>query len=419
MTATSPTTIISTSTAAHERGTDLYSRGRSKWIAERAAEIDAGWLHRIDAAEAKGSNRGRKKANWLRRQYLKSFSGTLIALQQDNERRKAGQRISTQRLIKVAEEISPYHPTGELVRLKREPKRNGGCRPIFSYGQKNRALQLMVRRAAEAGREHHPAQMSVAGRGGPARAIELIIDAINGRGFTHAIEFDIKDCFPSLTLEGTARAAGLPPRVLQNVAMATANAMDTSPWSMDTRVIASNGSLKGIAQGSLCAPSLANIVLKPLLEHVPDSAFAMMWVDNLLVLTKSKAEGEAVKNALCAAADQLPSGSLRITYGPVRRLCDGKTFLGGLIKKKKGIATAEPRPRSKNQFTAKAREILSDPPSIQRDQAYRSLARGFEGQHRYWPAVPDWTRLRPLAVAPVTPECARVRRALSYFWSNL
>jgi hypothetical protein len=188
---------------------------------------------------------------------------------------------------------------------------------------------------------------------------------------------------------------------------------------MDTGVIASNGSLKGIAQGSLCAPSLANIVLKPLLEHVPASAFATMWVDNLLVLTKSKAKAEAVIDALCAAAEQLPSGSLRITHGPVRRLCDGKTFLGSLIRRKKGVVTAEPSPRSKNKFTAKAREILSRRPSVQRDKDYHSLSRSFEGQHRYWPDVADWTWLRIIAVAPRTPEGARARRALHYFWSHL
>ena len=49
-----------------------------------------------------------------------------------------------------------------------------------------------------------------------------------------------------------------------------------------------------------------------------------------------------------------------------------------------------------------------------------SLAVPFMSQHRHWPEVGEWTRLRRVVVeASMRPDFERLRAAINYFRSNL
>jgi hypothetical protein len=392
---TQPATHATTTTSAPPRGNSYVGVSDQT----RAKRLRANARHELDRIVKAAAAGKHDKAKNLQRRYLRSYAAMFVAAEEINKRRKRGRPLTLGQLLELAERLSAWHGTSEAIRVTARPKRNSEFRYTCAFGTENRTLQVLVRTALEAGASYDDAQFSVKGRGGPVAATQAINDAIATGLYKFAIKFDVRNCYPSLTAVGITSHLPVPRRVANAVVMVGNNNMTISyPDDTGGRVSALTGGPTGIWQGSLASSAIAHMVLKELLRHVPATAFKAMWVDDLIVLARNRAEAIAIRNALHAAALRLPTGPLRLTDGSVRRLCDGIEFLGRQFQRKKGKTTTEPSAKSKNKFTAKAREILSRPPSLEREQAYRSLARGFEAQHRIWPEAVEFTMVRRIVV---------------------
>jgi hypothetical protein len=394
------------------------ARNDTRRYRREAAKLEA----RIRNAAAAGDS---ARAAYLRRCYCDAVSARFVAAEIQNK--EAGAGHTTLELVEMVRHLNARYGTTEPVNLHYKRKRDGSARPICDFGFQNRVLQQLVLTALEAGASFHPAQFNVAGRGGTHAAKRALRDAYASGHYKYVVQVDVRNCFPSFTATGVAESLPIPRQVTNAVVML--DNLQVTPTYTSARARhhhrAEPPAMTGLPQGSICSTIVQSILLKPLLDVVPATAFAAMWADNLIVLCRTRAEAERTIMDLHQAARSLPSGPVQLTDGGVGRVSSKTEFIGSVFQRRKGRPLIAPSPRAKGDYAASVRGILAQSASESRETAYRACKAGFVSQHRLWPEVEEWTWLRriviegQLAPSGMKHRARRLRRAFRYFWTNL
>lgn len=327
-----------------------------------------GMLRRIQRAYVVGDWR---QLRYLIQQYLASFGARFAASRLAARKMSSDRRPKQTQIQTTAENLNAFQGTREEVRLQLIPKDGNLCRPTLDFGIENRALQNLVRSVLLAIAELHPRQFAT--RGGVPAAIAQVVNAMN-RGYCHAREIDIKDCYASFDGNKLVDLIPVPKKVIENVLLSehlniiVPSALHHTcpghgPADTDQKGVALlekylANARRGIPQGSAASPILAEMLLAPLLFQVPVGGEVVAYADNILVLAKSDSDADAMTESLGIALKQHPAGPLwpRIkpfpAGGPIY-------FLGHRLIAHKDKVRVEPSPANRERFECKMNAQLA------------------------------------------------------------
>ena len=156
------------------------------------------------------------KGRDFQRVYLRSFPAKVAATIAAGK--KIGMDLTDAQVIASAKRIDPFKGTGEAVQMRAEPK-PGGYRPITTFGVQNKALQILVKGAAEPFIRAHPHQFDAKGNGGNEGACRRILELLRA-GYVHVVVADVAGNFNALSAEGIKEIIPLPPAVTEAVVLA-------------------------------------------------------------------------------------------------------------------------------------------------------------------------------------------------------
>ena len=160
--------------------------------------------------------------------------------------------------------------------------------------------------------------------GGVPAAIVEVRDAMKA-GYIYGREIDIKDFYASFDGNKLVELVPFPKRVIENVLLSehlhilpdTSHYMLSRFGSADTdhegvtlieKYLAD--ARRGIPQGSAASTMLAEMLLAPLLFHVPTAGEIVAYADNILVLAKNESDADAMTESLGLALKKHPAGHL-------------------------------------------------------------------------------------------------------------
>jgi hypothetical protein len=297
---------------------------------------------------------------------------------------------------KIASGLDLWKTRDERVFIFQEPKESGGVRDICSFDLEHRAAQLIVKLVLENRPDAlHPAQIARRPRG-----IEQGIAAVRRgaeNGYKYVVAADMQNFYGSISTSSLAAILQLPARVIQTtVSFECLNVVRrTNPQNLDTNqtnppepvrdeiavrpqqsartheavepeedtsphdavrpenYTENEGSTyaipnilgytqRGIPQGSSCSPIVGDYVMKRLLHSLPSGVRVVYWVDDILILAKSRAKAQEALHALRTAMAVAPEGPFSFKYAKIRRLSDGVDFLGWNLKYRKQAWEARP-----------------------------------------------------------------------------
>ena len=115
-----------------------------------------------------------------------------------------------------------------ILSFKEKEDKPGHFRSLLDFGIENRVLQYLVLGALKARANLHPNQYAMKGSHAAIRRVAELM----ANGYEHAVEIDIKDCFPSFDGEKVPDLLSLPKRVTKSVLLnGSHNLMYHSYWS--------------------------------------------------------------------------------------------------------------------------------------------------------------------------------------------
>jgi hypothetical protein len=174
-------------------------------------------LKRIRAAVQAGKW---KKANWLILEWLRSPEAKRLAVRLARRNMKVHCRPHKSELDAIAEHLDPWKGSNEDVFVVNIPKENNpdDVRQTMAFGIENRSLQHLVLLVLRELVELHPSQYQTNPYGprGTHPAIERVKKALSD-GYVWAIEYDIKDCYPSFNGKELSNFLPLPKKVIEAV----------------------------------------------------------------------------------------------------------------------------------------------------------------------------------------------------------
>ena len=347
--------------APPERGAvDDAARAAALLRLAEAREWTADWRSRLERLVAAGdSEKARRKQELL----FKSFRAQLAALDEANRRRKVRFRLPPEELVRLARRVRPYQQCTEPVFPQLQAKPRGGYRRTLRFGIIHQAKQLLVKRAIMPFVKPVPWQYGVKGRGRDTAC--KAVHASPQNGYKWVVLFDIKDCFGSFWPDRVAELMPLPRRVTANVIVAiNLNVRPGECMGADDDLGRSQAYRRGIPHGSLVSSLVAEALLSDLLNDLPMEARRLLYMDNGLILTRTKREALEIKETLLAAARRHRAGLLELRDVQVRQASHGFDFPGTAS----GPTTASPRP-------SRSQSALPGPPSASRASS-RKGARG-------------------------------------------
>lgn len=312
-------------------------------IRKRTAKL----LRRVRNAYEAGSVEQLRRARW---RYLTSMAARYCAAEKALRRllrgRPADERVcalAEDQVRALAAEINPYHPTGERVFARPEPKRTGGYRMVCSFGARERAIQYLIKPLLEicgGPREHQY------GLDGKSRddLINMIRDKIE-TGYTYAVLLDVANCFGSFCGEAVVDRLPLPRRVVES--HVTFHRLEVRYRSRRSRSVGSCPSmgnapssatplpgalrpmvLDGIPQGSAVSNLVAASMLADLDTVVPVGTPFGQYGDDIIALAMTEEEACSIRDALRHALNGHVSGSISLKRLAVSHIADGFEYLG-------------------------------------------------------------------------------------------
>lgn len=356
----------------------------------RRARKETAALHaRITAACAAGQTH---RARGLQRRYLSSFSARLCAVVEADHSLPPYRRLQPEALVRVAEELDAWQGTDEEVKVHAFPRGYDSYRTVMAFGLRNRALQILARRALAPFVDLHPSQFAVL-RGGRNAAAAEVRRALPD-GYKWAIEVDIERCFASFKPQEVTKSLPLPRRVAETVLVSTRlNLIEGNIRHTQTPISLLCTSRRGIPQGSKASPLVAEMLLAPTFARLPKEVRVVVYVDNILILGKAKRDVLKAKKALSCALAQSPVGWLRLKFGSrLRRVCDGFDFLGYRFRRKAGHVFVRASDKNRARFWAKCEDVMGKLAAGKvRPGALRELVCSWAGAFQEWDGVHLWT----------------------------
>ncbi|WP_376097213.1 RNA-directed DNA polymerase [Roseomonas sp. CCTCC AB2023176] len=212
-------------------------------------------------------------------------------------------------------------------------------RPVVRYGFEHRTRQRIVAWCAGLQHQIHPAQFATKGRG-LAEMWRHIAGALDS-GFRHFAIFDIADCFGSFDAEAALPLLRLPRRLIAHSATglsarfnhdrkggpseARGQGQDVFPEEEQVFISLQRSMMdrttRGLPQGSAASGILANILLAPVFDAVPDDVRVFAYCDDILILAQDQ---KALTRGVTALEASLTAGRLP---GAFQTRNKGKGFL--------------------------------------------------------------------------------------------
>jgi len=356
-----------------------------------------------DIAKAHAAGKARRAEHYQMR-YVTSFDARLVAADRARRSFPVDSRLPASAIMHIANKVSALRGSKEpvVLRLKEKKSDPWAVRPVMAFGPENRTLQYLVLECLRARVTPHPCQY--ASLHGRHAAVEAVRNAILS-GFRHTVELDIQSFYNSINGEELGELLPLPPRILP---MATAKHYNLWPgWlgDLETQMKevkklkeelatpgddpdhhnhhdhplhyvtdeypaaldeAHGGFLAvgrlGIPQGSAASPLIAECLLKPAIEQIPDCGVVVNYADNFMLLGTSKEAVALMSQALRSALKGHPAGPFSVrdkTY----KLGETSTFLGYRLTPMSTQVIVEPTPKNLRKFQTRfrwrRRQVLS------------------------------------------------------------
>jgi hypothetical protein len=256
--------------------------------------------------------------------YLASGACRLVAMVEQAKDLAPSDRLPLSVYKTLAGSFSLFHPILEPVSYWDKSKSSGkGYRRIHEFGPMNRAAQHMVMRVISAFFKPRPYQYNVSGKG--SLKAMLAIKGLIGAGYEHVLRLDVRDFFGSFLRDGLYELLPIPKSVIDNAAMpgnlqpkpkkggkkAGKNkpAVNEEDISLVHKEITSScASLPVLPQGSLHAPILAEHAVSLMDITMPEGVKIVIYVDDILILSKSADGLMQAKHALLLAYEDSPAG---------------------------------------------------------------------------------------------------------------
>ncbi len=260
-----------------------------------------------------------KKAEWLVVEWLRSLGGKRLAVRLAYKQMPRHQRPDKSELNAITAGLDPFKGTDEVVLVKMQAKEHqpDDYRLTMDFGIENRALQYLLLLPLREVLKLHPNQY---GSKGTHKAIQHVAAAMS-EGYLWAIEFDIKDFFPSINGKELSSHLPIPKKVCERVligehlnlkggpslssAFGCEGDDEYYPTLLNDKLVEAR---RGIPQGSAASPLVSEALLAPTLNSIPKIVVVVAYIDNILLLAKSKEDAVATSNDLRSALKAHPVG---------------------------------------------------------------------------------------------------------------
>ncbi len=326
--------------------------------------------------------------------FFKSRCAKFVALEVAGQqlKRKGKPHIEGAALLDMANDLQIDHETGEQVHLFPMVKSNGyDIRPMHSYGQKERARQIMVAKVLAI--THNTDERQYAGKGGRDAACQEAHDRIE-QGYKFAVEVDIKNFYPSIDRDHLKKILGVDGKLIEGIVLsmdADVRPKEDSPlyrshsvpgpWSlfMDAR--------RGLPQGASSSPIVAEIVVAEIMSSVPKGMLIINFADNFLVMGHTRREVEDALMTLSNAIKRSPAGYFEVKKKSVRRIVDGFDFLGYRFRSERGRPKVSAASKPLEKLCKKiAKEALRVARTNAAGGRLWSIINGWRSAFRLWKA---------------------------------
>ena len=327
---------------------------------------------RYAAAVAAGRKRLAHNLQWAILNSPGVKVAALYSAVRHQRRRVRCEQFSAHEIVETAFSLSMCEAPDEAVRLYPMFKAKGGWRPIFAFGPRNYARQLVFLWAIEPRAKGliDTRQHAAPGRSGRDGAVAAAEDFIH-QGAHAACEVDVSNCFGMIGRDwaiAQSVSLGIPEQIARSVLfprddrLITPVCQETMRYNYsaypESQALRTRGRL-GLPQGAASSSILAEIAVAHLLSEVP-TAQVSTYCDNLMVMAPKRTNVEGLLNTLDEAARHHPAGQLALTRGPIRRVSEGFDFLGYNIHSYKGHVHIEPTRAAKSDGAKKIERRLRD-----------------------------------------------------------
>ena len=280
-------------------------------------------------------------------------------------------------------------PCQEPVFFRDKSKGSGsGYRRTCTFGPQQTTRQIMVSKVLRATFQPPDWQFEHRGKGRERAIAEISKHVAAGNAYVAVL--DIKDCYASFDAGKVPNLLPLSSEIAQNVLlMSGLNLRDGNgrlnavvPLHHRAPQLRSAGCLP---QGSVASGLAASILLSDLGEVISSECHLIGFVDDLVVLGRTRREVDESVQALEASLLEHRSGRLELKRRDTDHVSDGFEFLGYKISKKAGVACIWPSDDNLDRIYAAFWRI------VMRLEDGRSTVGEFETIARKVAAFPSWT----------------------------
>ncbi len=293
-------------------------------------------------------NKDNQKIHGLVRQYLKSHSAKIVAVEEANQGLHHTKRLGRKKIAKRAKAMNVWEKCDETVRLIviKKPNNNQDFRYIFNYGFENQARQILVRNVIKASSSYSPNQYLM--NGGRDKAVQAVQQNYK-QGYKYVIELDVQHCYKSFNVGGVSEFLSLPKEVTDNVLSGFNLNVDIQEYldklfnqSYEEEeglsaeelfsIIESDweGVRSGLPEGSKASPFAVEKIFSDVIKQLPmELGTVVNYADNFLCMCKDENDAFEMYKYLCSALHAHPAGPLELKTAPkVIQPKEGFEFLG-------------------------------------------------------------------------------------------
>lgn len=223
--------------------------------------------------------------------------------------------ISMAEVYRRARALTPRSLSEEAVRIRMQPKPNGGFRPITAFGPGRRAYQKIAGDLLKAKLPAYSFDFGDEG-GGIDRMTHYIVRGLQSGEYDHVVTADIQDCYGSVTgKEALHHMLPIPRWLLEKaIAVDEQTILEADQRFRALAASEADGAVRrGLPQGA--SPSsliMSRAILGPVLAGTFFANRMALFGDNIFVLARSRQDGEEIYSALSSALQGSPVGPLAI-----------------------------------------------------------------------------------------------------------
>ena len=242
-----------------------------------------------------------------------------------------------------------------LVFAKEKTSKNG-YRAILTFGDRHRVAHRLLANVIEAQTFTRRFQLFDVG---VPKAIGRVLAKIDA-GNIWLAHLDIRNFFPSFTMDGLTQFLPLPTTAVETALTGRKMVLKTAPLPWGYPYSPSHlieEARRGLPQGAASSPAVSHLSVAQLALPVADLELLFNYEDDFLVLAQTKGELEARIALLTEAVGNLPGGHFALSVKTVVRAKDGLDFLGHRLFVRKGKAVAEPSDLNADRLAARLNQI--------------------------------------------------------------